>query len=46
MYFSFSGLLIGGMVAAKNGWCPPVLAAVLPYVTFLLLGIRLFFRQR
>ena len=46
MYFSFYGLVIGGMVVAKNGWCPPVLAAVLPYVVFLLLGIRSFVRQR
>ena len=46
MYFSFYGLVIGGMVVAKNGWCPPVLAAVLPYVVFLVLGIRAFWKQR
>ena len=46
MYFAFYGLVIGGMVMAKNGWCPPVLAAVLPYAIFLALGIRSFWRQR
>ena len=46
MYFAFYGLVIGGMVLAKNGWCPPVLAAVLPYVVFVALGVRSFWRQR
>ncbi len=46
MYFSFYGVAIGGMVAAKNGWCNPVLAAVAPDVMFLALGIRAFFKQR
>ena len=46
MYFSFYGVTIGGMVAAKNGWCNPVLAAVAPDVMFLLLGVRAFFKQR
>ena len=46
LYFSFYGLTIAMMVAAKNGWCPPVLAAVLPDVVFLGLGVRAFRRQR
>ena len=46
MYFAFYGLVIGGMVLAKNGWCPPVVAAVSPYAVFLALGIRAFWRQR
>ena len=46
MYFSFYGVVIGGMVLAKNGWCPPVPAALLPYALFLALGIRSFIRQR
>ena len=46
MYFAFYALVIGFMVLAKNGWCPPVVAAVLPYVAFLALGIRAFFKQR
>ena len=46
MYFSFYGLTIAMMVVAKNGWCPPVLAAILPDAVFLVLGIRAFIRQR
>ena len=46
MYFSFYGLTIGCMVVAKNGWCPPVLGAVLPAVVFFVLGVRNFLRQR
>ena len=46
MYFAFYGLVIGGMVLAKNGWCPPVLSATLPYAVFLALGVRAFWRQR
>ena len=46
MYFAFYGLVIGGMVLAKNGWCPPVMAAVMPHVVFFALGIRAFMRQR
>ena len=46
LYFSFYGLTIAMMVVAKNGWCPPVLAAVLPDVIFLGLGVRAFMRQR
>ena len=46
MYFSFYGVVIAGMVAAKNGWCPAILAALFPYVLFLALGIRAFWKQR
>ena len=46
MYFAFYGITIGFMVIAKNGWCPPIPAAVLPVVAFLALGIRSFYRQR
>ena len=46
MYFAFYGFTIALMVAAKSGWFPPVLAAILPAVVFLILGIRAFIRQR
>lgn len=46
MFFSFYGVTIGCMVVAKNGWCNPILAAVLPAVIFLILGARAFYRQR
>lgn len=44
MYFGFYGLTIGMMVLAKNGWCPPIGAALLPAVAFLVLGVRNFRR--
>ena len=46
LYFAFYGFTIVLMVVAKNGWCPPVLAAVLPGAVFLALGVRSFLRQR
>ena len=46
MFFSFYGLTIGCMVGADVGWLDPILAAVLPDVVFLALGMRLFRRQR
>ena len=46
MYFYFYGFTIALMVAAKSGWLPPIPAAVLPAVVFLILGTRLFFKQR
>ena len=46
LYFAFYGCTIAMMVVAKNGWCPPVLAAVLPDVLFLFLGVRAFLKQR
>ena len=46
LYFAFYGCTISMMVVAKNGWCPPLLAAILPDVLFLALGIRAFLKQR
>lgn len=46
MYFSFYALTILCMIIAKNGWCPPVAAALLAPAVFLLLGVRAFLRQR
>ena len=46
MYFAFYGLVIGGMILAKNGLCPPFIAATLPHVVFFALGVRSFIRQR
>ncbi|MBQ6135913.1 MAG: LptF/LptG family permease [Kiritimatiellae bacterium] len=46
MFFAFYGLTIGCMVAANSGWIPPIPAAILPDVVFLLLGVRAFMRQR
>ena len=46
MYFAFYGLDIAAMVCAKNGWCPPVLAAITPCAVFLALGVRSFLKQR
>ncbi len=46
MYFAFYGFQILAMVLAKNGWCPPILAAMLPAAVFLVLGIRAFLKQR
>jgi len=46
LYFAFYGCTIAMMVLAKNGWCPPVLAALLPDVLFLGLGVRAFLQQR
>ena len=46
LYFAFYGFTIAMMVVAKNGWCPPIPAAILPALLFLGLGIRAFVRQR
>lgn len=46
LYFAFYGFTILMMVAAKNGWCPPIPAAVAPAGVFLVLGVRAFLRQR
>ena len=46
MFFAFYGLTIGFMVLAKQGLCPPVVAAVLPDVLFFAIGCHLFWRQR
>ena len=46
LYFSFYGVVIAGLVAAKQGWAPPLLAAILPYFVFFVYGMRSFYRQR
>lgn len=46
LYFAFYGFTIAMMIVAKNGWCPPVPAAVAPAVVFLALGVRSFVKQR
>ena len=46
MFFGFYALTIGCMVGAHSGWIAPLLAAVLPHLIFLGLGIRAFYRQR
>lgn len=46
MFFAFYALVIGGKVAANTGWLPAIPAAVLPYVVFLLFGLRAFRKQR
>lgn len=46
MYFLFYGIVIGGMVLASLGLLWPVPAAVLPYLIFLVAGIRVFWKHR
>ena len=46
MFFAYYGLSIGGMILAKVGWAPPIIAALTPGIIFLILGIRSFYRQR
>ncbi len=46
MYFAFYGCQICSMILAKNGWCPPILAAILPASIFFVLGVRAFLKQR
>ena len=46
LFFSFYGTVIGCMVCANEGWLHPVVAAILPYALFLVLGIRAFNKQR
>lgn len=46
MFFGFYALVIVCMALAKKGWLPPVPAAVLPDMIFLILGARQFYRQR
>jgi len=46
MFFSFYGVSIGCMILADLAWLPPVVAAFLPHVVFLMLGILAFYRQR
>lgn len=46
MYFSFYGITIGCMIVAKNGWCPPIPAAIMPVLIISVFGIRSFLKQR
>lgn len=46
LFFSFYGTVIACMVCADSRWLPPVVAAFLPYVLFLALGVRSFLRHR
>jgi lipopolysaccharide export system permease protein len=46
MYFAFYGITIGFMVVAKNGWCPPIPAAVIPVALFFVLAVKSFHKQR
>ncbi|MBQ7234230.1 MAG: LptF/LptG family permease [Kiritimatiellae bacterium] len=46
LFFSFYGVVIACMVAADSKWLPPLVAAFLPYVLFLVLGLRAFAKQR
>ncbi len=46
MFFAFYGLTIGCMVFVDKGWFPPIPAALLPDIVFLVLGIRAFRKQR
>ncbi len=46
LFFGYYGAVIGGMVLAKNGFVNPVIAAWVPNILFLGIGIWLFRRQR
>lgn len=46
MYFAFYTLTIMALIVSKNGLINPILAAILPYVIFLVLGFRSFLKQR
>ena len=46
MFFAFYGLVLGCMILAKRGMCPPLFAALFPHVVFLGIGGWLFWRQR
>lgn len=46
MFFAFYALMIGFMILAKKGLCPPFWAAVIPDLVFLGIGCRLFWLQR
>ena len=46
MFFAFYALTIGCMVVAQLGYLPPFVAAALPDVVFLGLGLWMFRRQR
>ena len=46
LFFAYYGATIGGMVAAYQGWIPPLPAALLPPILFFLYGIFNFRRHR
>ena len=46
MFFAFYGLTILCMVLAGCGWLAPFPAAILPNLVFIVLGMRLFWRNR
>ena len=46
MFFSFYATTIGCLVLSRLGYLPAILAAFLPDVLFLGIGIYLFHRQR
>lgn len=46
LFFLFYAFVIGGMVAANEGFLHPIPAAVAPYAIFFIVGLRAFFRQR
>ena len=46
MFFAFYGLTILCMVLAARGWLAPFPAAILPDLVFLVLGVRLFWKNR
>ncbi len=46
LFFAFYGVVIGGMVVAKQGWVAPIPAAIVPYIVFLAFGIYTFYKQR
>lgn len=46
LFFAYHGVTIVFMIATRSGWCPAILAAVLPNVLFLSLGIRAFLKLR
>lgn len=46
LFFAYYGVTILGMVLAKNGWCPSIIAALAPVVLFFALGVRAFMKQR
>lgn len=46
MFFGFYGMTIGFMILAKEGYCPAIPAAVLPYLVFFVWGVKSFLKQR
>jgi len=46
LYFAFYSFTILMMVLAKNGWMPPIPAAIAPALVFFAMGVQSFLRQR